>query len=408
MSAYLFEWLALLGRWLHLIAGIAWIGSSFYFVWLDNHLEPPKNPQDRDDGVGGELWAVHGGGFYQSKKFAGAPPAMPETLHWFKWEAYTTWFSGLFLLALVYWVGAEIYLIDPGVMTLSKPMAIGIGIAYLVGGWLVYDGLCRSPLGNHPALLSTALFTLLVLAAYTLCQWFSGRGAYIHYGALIGTIMVANVLMVIIPGQRRMVAALTAGEAINPADGIRGKQRSVHNTYLTLPVLFVMISNHYPMTFAHQWNWLILIGMTVAGALIRTYFVARHKGNASITPVVIAVALLGGIAALAMPKPAATKAEDMSAAQTGYGAGFTAVLSVVQARCTSCHAAVPTQPGFVSAPGGVVLDSADAVLRNANAIYQQSVASNAMPIGNLTDITDDERALLGAWYNAGAGADWRR
>ncbi|MEL6870470.1 MAG: urate hydroxylase PuuD [Pseudomonadota bacterium] len=408
MMTYALEWAALLGRWLHLIAGIAWIGSSFYFIWLDNHLEPPKSAQDRDDGVGGELWAVHGGGFYQSKKFAGAPPAMPETLHWFKWEAYTTWFSGLFLLALVYWVGAEVYLIDANVAALSQPAAVGIGIAYLVGGWIVYDGLCRSPLAKQPAVLSALLCVLLVGAAWSLCQLFSGRGAYIHYGALIGTIMVANVLMVIIPGQRRMVAAITAGTPINPADGLRGKQRSVHNTYLTLPVLFVMISNHYPMTFAHTWNWLLLIGMTVAGALIRVYFVARHKGAASPVPLIAAGLVLAAVAAASLPRTAddspTTGAADLSA----YGTGFQAVIGVIETRCAGCHAAVPTYPGFLSAPGGVMLDSADAVLRHADSIYQQSVASQAMPIGNLTNITDTERQLLGAWYAAGASADWRR
>ncbi|MEL7310806.1 MAG: urate hydroxylase PuuD, partial [Pseudomonadota bacterium] len=280
------DWMELLGRWLHLTTGIAWIGSSLYFIWLDNHLTPPESAADRDKGVGGELWAVHGGGFYQAQKYAGAPPEMPATLHWFKWEAYSTWLSGMFLLILIYWVGAEVYLIDSSVLALNKGAAIGIGAGYLLGGWIVYDQLCKSPLGRNERALSVVLFSFLVLVAWSLCQVFGGRGAFIHYGALIGTIMVANVAHIIIPGQKRMVAALTAGEPINPQDGARGKQRSVHNTYLTLPVLFIMISNHYASTYSSEWNWLILIGMTIAGALIRVYFVARHKGNASPLPAI--------------------------------------------------------------------------------------------------------------------------
>jgi len=278
MEAYFVEWLNILARWVHFVTGIAWIGSSFYFIWLDNHLEAPQDKSDDDKGVGGELWSVHGGGFYHSQKYRVAPEVLPETLHWFKWEAYTTWISGMFLLALVYWYGAEIYLIDSAVADLSPTVAVGIAAAILAGGWLIYDLMCKSPLGRNDNLFAIVLFLMTAVLAWGLCQLFSGRGAYIHFGAVLGTIMVANVFFVIIPGQRRMVDAFARDEAPDPADGIRAKQRSVHNTYFTLPVLFVMTSNHYALTYGHEYNWLILIGITLAGALIRIYFVARHKG----------------------------------------------------------------------------------------------------------------------------------
>ena len=281
MEAYLLEWLNVLARWVHFITGIAWIGSSFYFIWLDNHLEAPQNAADRDKGVGGELWSVHGGGFYHAQKYQVAPATLPGTLHWFKWEAYSTWISGMFLLALVYWYGAEVYLVDRTIADLSPLAAVGIGAASLVIGWIVYDLLCKSPLANNERLFAVVLMVAVTVLAWGLCQLFSGRGAYIHFGAVLGTIMVANVFFVIIPGQRRMVDSYAKGEPPDPVDGIRAKQRSVHNTYFTLPVLFVMTSNHYAMTYSHEYNWLILAAITLAGALIRIYFVARHKGNAS-------------------------------------------------------------------------------------------------------------------------------
>ncbi|MEM7612119.1 MAG: urate hydroxylase PuuD [Pseudomonadota bacterium] len=411
MESYIVEWLSLLGRWLHFIVGIAWIGSSFYFVWLDNHLQSPVEPADRDKGVGGELWSVHGGGFYHAQKYAVAPAKLPETLHWFKWEAYTTWMSGMFLLALIYWYGAEIYLIDSSVAELSQAAAIAIGAAYIVVGWLVYDGVCRSPIARNDTLLSVVLFALLILAAWSLCELFSGRGAYIHYGALIGTIMVGNVFFIIIPGQRRMVQATERGDPVDPRDGIRAKQRSVHNTYFTLPILFVMISNHYAMTYGHAWNWLILIGMTVAGALIRVYFVARHKGNASVLPLIAALVVLGGIAAAIAPRQTATTQVTDTVSleiinEDNTGADFDDVMAIVQARCTGCHAAAPTYPGFLAPPAGVILETAEQVTRQAETIHQQSVASRIMPIGNLTNMREEERALLGQWFADGASSDW--
>ena len=389
MEAYFVEWLNILGRWVHFITGVAWIGSSFYFIWLDNSLEAPKEPADDEKGVGGELWSVHGGGFYHAQKYRVAPPVLPETLHWFKWEAYTTWITGMFLLALVYWYGAEVYLIDKSVADLSPATAIGIAIGFLVGGWVVYDAMCRSALGKNEGVFAVVLFAMTAILAWGLCQLFSGRGAYIHFGAVLGTIMVANVLMVIIPGQRRMVQASEQNRQPDPADGIRAKQRSVHNTYFTLPVLFVMTSNHYALTYSHQYNWLILITITLIGALIRIYFVARHRGKASPWPIVIAAILINALAAALVPASRATTTEYVSLAT---------VRPVIEMRCTICHSAAPSHPAFPAAPGGVILDTDEQIVAEATRIHQQTVVLQVMPIGNLTEMSVAERALVNAWY----------
>jgi len=391
MEAYLVDWLNLLARWLHFITGIAWIGSSFYFVWLDNHLEAPREPSDEDKGVGGEVWSVHGGGFYHAQKYRVAPRLLPETLHWFKWEAYWTWISGMFLLILLYWYSAEVYLIDPTVAELSAGAAIAIAAGFIVGGWIVYDLLCKSPLGKNDKLFGLVLFAAVSVLAWGLCQLFSGRGAYIHFGVVLGTIMVANVFFVIIPGQKQMVAAAERGEEPDPGPGIRGKQRSVHNTYFTLPVLFVMTSNHYAMTYSHQFNWVILIAITLAGALIRIYFVARHKGHASLVPIVIAVVLLAGVAALIVPKASVASGEIVS---------FNDVRTVVHHRCTSCHSSSPTHPAFPAAPGGVILDTDQQIVAEAQRIHHQTVVTRVMPIGNLTGMSEAERELLDRWYQS--------
>jgi uncharacterized membrane protein len=390
MEAYIVDWLNLLVRWLHMITGIAWIGASFYFIWLDNHLLPPRDAADDARGVGGEVWSVHGGGFYHAQKYRVAPPAIPSPLHWFKWEAYTTWMSGMFLLVLMYWYGAEVYLIDPAVAALTAWQAIAIAAAYIVGGWFVYDLLCKSPLAGDTRVFSAILLVLCGVLAYSLCALFGGRGAYIHFGAVLGTIMVANVFFVIIPGQKRMVAAAEQGVAPDPADGIRAKQRSVHNTYFTLPVLFVMTSNHYGMAFGHEYNWLILIGIALAGALIRVYFVARHKGTASPLPIVIAVLLLLAIAVAIAPR---------APAAPGSAVSFGEVRDVIHARCTGCHSAAPTHPAFPVAPLGVVLDTDAEIKAAAPRIYQQTVVTRVMPIGNLTAMTDAERQVIGQWYS---------
>jgi len=394
MESYLIDWLNLLVRWLHMITGIAWIGASFYFVMLDSSLKSPKKAEDASRGVHGELWAVHGGGFYNSQKFLTGPKGEPlsEDLHWSKWEAYTTWLSGIFLLGLMYWYGAEIYLIDPNVMALSKPAAIGISIAFLVGGWIIYDLLCKSPLGKNDALLGVVVFVLVALAAFVLCQIYSGRGAYIMFGAMIGTIMVANVFFVIIPGQKKMVEAIRAGHDPDPVPGQHGKQRSVHNTYFTLPVLFTMISNHYAMTYGHEYNWAILIAIALAGALIRVYFVSRHGGGMpSYASAAIAIVLLVAIIIAIKPQAATT----LSRAE---GVEFAQVQSVIAQRCTVCHASSPTQPGFTAPPKGVIYDTAEQIKAQADIIHQQAVVSKAMPIANLTQMTDEERALIDAWF----------
>jgi uncharacterized membrane protein len=390
LEAYLLEWLNLALRWAHVIVGIAWIGASFYFIWLDNHLEPA-----RDAKLAGELWAVHGGGFYRAEKFKLAPAQMPATLHWFKWEAYWTWITGFALLALMYYANAELYLIDPQVMPLSKPAAIGIALATLVGGYAIYEALCRSPLARNDWILSAALLLILGLAAWGLSRVFSGRGAFIHYGAILGTIMVANVAHVIIPGQRRMVEAMKVGREPDPRDGLMGKQRSVHNTYFTLPVVFTMISNHYALTFGHRWGWLLLVALTIAGALIRVWFVMRHKGRAPGWVWVLGVLFAAAAAVLVAPRT--QEAVDAPS--------FSDVKRVMDTRCVTCHAAKPSFQGFAEAPKAVRLDTTERIRAQALQIHQQTVLSKAMPPGNLTGLTEEERALLDRWYRAGAKTD---
>lgn len=398
MEGYILEWLNLLGRWVHLVTGIAWIGASFYFVWLDNSLEAPGQQEDKDIGVGGEIWSVHGGGFYHAQKYKVAPPDLPDTLHWFKWEAYTTWITGMFLMALMYWYQAEIYLIDPGVMALNKPVAIILGMFTIVAGWFAYDRLCKSAIGSQENKLSLAMLLFVSVAAFLLCQIFSGRGAYLHFGAMLGTIMVANVFFVIMPGQRDLVAAKQEGRAPDPIHGIKAKQRSVHNTFFTLPVLFVMISNHYAMTWGHEYNWLILIALSIAGALIRVYFVQRHHGKQTPVPLVLAAVLVMGIAAAIVPKPTTQAAVNTGA---DSAAVFAEVQSIMQSRCVSCHANSPTQAGFSTAPKGIVLESDKDIVSQAQTIHQQVVVTRAMPIGNLTQISDEERAIVDQWFQLG-------
>jgi uncharacterized membrane protein len=389
VDAYIIDWLNLLARWLHVIAGIAWIGSSFYFIWLDDKLQAPADTEDEKKGVGGEVWSVHGGGFYHAQKYRVAPPVMPSTLHWFKWEAYTTWMSGIFLVALIYWYGAEIYLIDPAVAPLSRAQAIAIAGAFIIGGWLVYDLLCKSPLAGNTQVFAVVLLLACSLLAWSLCELYGGRGAYIHFGTVLGTIMAANVFFVIIPGQKKMVAAAERGEEPDPAPGITAKQRSVHNTYFTLPVLFVMTSNHYAMAYGHDYNWLILIGISLAGALLRIYFVARHKGEASPLPLVAAGTILLAIAVAIAPRDQI----DVNAA-----ADFGEVRSVIQARCAGCHSATPSHPAFPAPPLGVIFDTDEQIVADAERIFQQTVATRAMPIGNLTIMTEEERQVIAGWY----------
>ena len=389
MEAYALEWLNLLVRWLHLITGIAWIGASFYFVWLDNHLEPPKRQSDIERDVGGELWAVHGGGFYHAEKFRARPPAMPARLHWFKWEAYWTWISGFALLVIVYYASADLYLIDRNVADLSRASAIAIGIGSIAGGWIVYDLLCKSPLARNERALTTVLFALICFAAWGLAQVFGGRGAYMHFGAMLGTSMVANVAMIIIPAHKEMVRAAERGQDPDPRFGLAGKQRSVHNTYFTLPVLFVMMSSHYAFTFGHRYNWALLIAMTVAGALIRVWFVDRHKDRQSPLTLIASAALLAIVIWAGMP------ATQQSSG--GSVPDFARARQVLTQRCMSCHAAHPKQPGIAAAPKGVVFDTDVRIQAQAALILQQTVTTRVMPPGNLTGMTEDERALIARW-----------
>jgi uncharacterized membrane protein len=414
MSAFTIEFLGLLGRWVHLITGIAWIGASFYFVWLDDHLLPPTDEVLVRKGVGGELWAVHGGGFYNAQKYRLAPALLPSSLHWFYWEAYSTFLSGVFLMCLLYYGQAEIYLIDPHVAALTKPAAIALSMGFIVGGWLVYDLLCRSPLVRRPAGLAAVIAILSCAAAYALCRLFSGRGAFIEFGAMLGTIMVANVFFVIIPGQRDMVRAKQEGREPDAQAGLRGKLRSVHNTYFTLPVLFTMISNHYALTFGARYNWLVLIAISAAGVLIRVYFVDRHKrhlrgGGTSPWPALLGVLVLAAAAAALAPRAApdgvaaasTPAAPDGVAAASTPAAEFSAVQQIVAERCVPCHSAAPTLPGFSTAPKGLMLDSPEGILTHVPVIGPQ-VQTRAMPIGNLTGMTDDERSRLLDWIGHGA------
>jgi uncharacterized membrane protein len=381
VEAYLLDWLILLARWAHIVAGIAWIGASFYFIWLDNHLERAEDPR-----FAGELYAIHGGGFYRAQKYRLAPDALPPTLHWFKWEAYWTWITGFVLLVLVYYVNTDLFLIDPAVMKLSPAAAIGIGLGSLVAGLAVYEGLCRSPLNRSDAGLIVALLFIFIVMAWALTQVFSGRGAFIHFGAILGTIMAGNVAHVIIPGQRELVRATQEGRVPDERFSIRGKQRSVHNTYFTLPVIFTMISGHHAMTFGHAWNWLVLVAMALAGALVRLWFVGRHKGRAPAWTLILGLILAGVVIVMLAPRP-----------QTeGQAVSFSEVKRVMDLRCVNCHAEKPIFQGLAEAPKGVKLDTAERIRAQASQI-RQTVRARTMPPGNLTGLTDEERALIERW-----------
>ena len=400
METYLLDWANLLLRWLHVIVAIAWIGSSFYFVFLDSSLTPPEDEQLKIDGVSGELWALHGGGFYHPVKFSGAPPKLPEHLHWFYWESYSTWLSGFALFLISYLWSPSVYLIDPNIMQWSPAGAIAAALAFLVVFWLLYDAICRT-LGqtdNGDAKVGALVLVLVCIAAYAATQMFAGRAAFLLMGAMLATSMSANVFFWIIPGQRKVVAAMTSGETYDAnalaIHGKRGKQRSVHNTYFTLPVIFAMLSNHYSFLYTHEQRWVLLFVMMLAGALIRQFFVQRHgyhlgrAANPWPFAAVGVVMILGVIVALrpAPPKASAAPALPVSFAQ---------VQSLVGTHCLSCHGAQVQMKN-------VRLDSPELIKQNAQNMYQQVVVTKQMPMGNATGLTEEDRALFGRWFQAGA------
>lgn len=436
MDPHITEWLNLAIRWIHMIVGVAWIGASFYFVWLENNLNR-VNPKT---GLSGDLWAIHGGGIYHLEKYKLAPPEMPEHLHWFKWEAYFTWITGVCLLGVVYYLNAEIYLIAPG-SGLDSTTAIAIGIGSFVAGWFIYDLLCDSPLGKTPVLLGVVLFVLLVAATYGLTQVFSGRGAYIHVGAIIGTIMVGNVFRVIMPAQRNLVKAIEEKREPDPALPAKGLLRSRHNNYMTLPVLFIMISNHFPSTYGSEYNWLILAGLAIFSILVRHYFNTRHGSQKfawtvpvaalgmitlafvtspyakkQMTPVVQAPVVQeapvskmeSATEEIASSNTASTAADsqavsaDHAKPTTSAGVSFETINKVIQERCSVCHSATPSHAAFAAAPAGVMLDTPEEIKANVPRIVAQTVTTQVMPLGNMTQMTDEERALIGTWVEQGA------
>jgi uncharacterized membrane protein len=391
MDPYANEWLDLLVRWLHVIAAIAWIGSSFYFIALDNHLRPPKDDADADRGVGGEAWEIHGGGFYQVQKYRIAPKRLPEPLYWFKWEAYTTWLSGFALLVVLYYVNADTYLIDKSVADLEPWQAIAISVGLLVAAWLVYDLLCR--LIPNDLALGGVLLALITLAAWGVSHVFAGRAEYIQIGAMLGTMMAGNVFFVIIPAHWELIRAKEAGREPEAAPGIRAKQRSVHNNYLTLPVVFTMISNHFPITYGHSYSWLILVALLVIGAWVRHFFNLRHQGR---TAWWIPVTAALGIAAIAV----AIRPQGSSGSAGGAPVPFTRIQAIVQQRCVACHSEHPTKVS--SPPKGIAFDRPAEIKAEADAIQRVAVETKTMPLGNVTGMTQAERDALGAWIEQGA------
>ncbi len=398
MNPEIHEWLSLALRWAHIVTAMAWIGASFYFMWLDSHLEPPRHPKP---GVEGDLWMVHSGGFYEVNKILVAPRDLPPHLHWFKWEAAFTWISGICLLAVVYYLGSSAFLIDPAVANIERHDALGIALILFIVGWFVYDGLYISPLAKMGHLAAAIGFLLLCGVAYGLFHIFAARAAYIHVGALMGTIMVANVWVRIIPAQRALVAATKAGTRPDPTLGLRAKQRSVHNNYMTLPVIFVMMSSHYPETYGNKYGWAILIGMFVVGAVVRHWFNLRNAGRTHWWPVPVSVAGVLLIMYLTMPARPTMEAMAATAGPAGH-VPFGEVRAVFERRCVACHSRHPTDSDFVVPPKNIVFDSAAHIRGHAEDIMRTVVVAKIMPLGNVTGMTPAERALLGRWLAQGA------
>jgi uncharacterized membrane protein len=398
VDQYLLDAVNMLLRWAHIITGIAWIGSSFYFVSLDNSLTPPKDKKDADKGVGGEQWGVHGGGFYHHQKYPVSPGYVPDQLHWSMWESYSTWLTGFALFTVLYLFNASTFLIDKSLFDWTPAAAISTALGFLVAFWVLYDVICRT-LGrgkNGDLIVGGCVFLLIVIASWAACHLFAGRAAFLLVGAMIATTMSGNVFFWIIPGQRKVVAAIKAGQAVDPAHGQRGKQRSVHNTFFTLPVLFSMMSNHYGFTYTAEYNWVVLVAIMTAGALIRLSFALRHKALAFGKPVpwhfaVIGTALLLGTLWVIRPAPQPAA----PAAATVAPAKFADVQAVMAQRCVMCH-------GAALQSKNVRLDTPDELSRHAQAVYQQVVVIKVMPMNNATQMTEDERALIKRWFESGA------
>jgi uncharacterized membrane protein len=388
LDVFLGEWVNLLLRWAHMIVGIGWIGTSFYFMALDYSL---SGRERLNEGVLGTAWQVHGGGFYHVEKYTVAPPALPEVLHWFKWEAYLTWVTGFGLLIVQYYVHAEAFLVDPAVMPLTALQATAISVASLAAGWFIYDGLCRSRIGDNTVLLALSVFALILLASVLYTKVYSGRGAFIHVGALVGTIMAVNVFGVIIPNQKKMIAQMIAGQTPEARYGAIGKQRSVHNNYLTLPVLLMMVSQHYPFLFSHPQSWLVVALILLSGGLIR-HMLNRIDAGANWdgygwTLPAAAMALITAIYVTA-PQPRATAGAAVTDAEA---------MAISAKHCVTCHAQHPSHPAFKEPPKNVALETIPELRRYAQQIYMQTVQNRAMPLGNQTGMSDAEREALGRW-----------
>lgn len=395
MDTYLLDWAGLLLRWAHVVTAIAWVGSSFYFVFLDASLTEPADPADRAKGVGGELWAVHGGGFYHPQKYPVSPPTLPPHLHWFYWESYSTWLTGFGLFTVLYLFNASSFLVHNSLHDWPAGAAVAAAVGFLVAFWLLYDAICRL-FGERPGgdgIVAGLVVLLVAATAWLACQWFAGRAAFLIVGAAMATAMSANVFFWIIPGQRKVVAQLRAGLPVDPVHGRRGKQRSVHNTYFTLPVLVAMLSNHQGWLTQSRNNWLVLLGLMLAGALVRHFFVARHaaKRLGKAPPwgsAAAGVLLLVGLAVVIAPAPTPTAA-------SARPVSFPDVQAVIAQRCVMCHNAAVQHKG-------VALHTEALVRQHAQAVYQQAVLLKAMPLNNATGMTDEERALLRRWAEAGS------
>lgn len=397
MQTYVVDFANLLLRWLHVIAAIAWIGESIYFVMLDNGLRTPKAAEDREKGVFGEMWAVHGGGFYHNQKYATAPAKLPNDLHWSFWKAYTTWLSGFALFVILYMVNPGFYLVNPNsnwawAVSMTGWQANLLALAFLLGGWVVYNELCKriSPNMNRDGLLSVAVALMMIVVAYLSTQMFTGRAAFLLTGAVMATAMSANVFFWIIPGQRRMVKAMKAGEAPNPLDGKRGKQRSVHNTYFTLPVVLLMVSNHYSFIYSHELSWVVMVLFIFAGALIRQFFVLMHAGKTQPAYPAVGIGLILLAFWVAAPSPGAGNASASGTPSQAQISGL------IDQHCSQCHARNPEHAGFSAPPAGYAFDTWDEILGH-QAQIKQVVASRYMPLGNITNMSDEERDSIAAW-----------